>query len=129
MVNISCKKIFPKYSIHCATIISILLFIFYHYKLSYIDEKLEVKASKKYDTEIINELLSVPEEPLSAINSSNKSSQQSQFMSLVNILDAEIQPENGQNIFFLETARIRKDMKDRPLTTRQACSVESAGDL
>lgn len=35
----------------------------------------------------------------------------------------------GQNIFFIDTVRMKKRFKERPFTARQACAVESAGKL
>ena len=48
---------------------------------------------------------------------------------LENILTAKIQPKNGQNIFFIDTVRMKKNKKERPFTARQACAIESAGKL
>lgn len=38
------------------------------------------------------------------------------------------QPEDGQNIFFVDTTRM-KHRKERSFTARQACAIESAGEI
>lgn len=48
---------------------------------------------------------------------------------LENILSAKIQPKKGQNIFFIDTVRMKKHKKERPFTSRQACAIESSGEL
>lgn len=35
--------------------------------------------------------------------------------------------QHGQNVFFIDTVRMKKRDKDRPFTARQACAIESAG--
>lgn len=47
---------------------------------------------------------------------------------LENILKSQVQPKDGQNIFFIETSRVKRK-KERLFTARQACAVESAGEL
>lgn len=46
---------------------------------------------------------------------------------LEDLLTAKIQPRNGQNIFFIDTVRMKIHKKERPFTFRQACAIESAG--
>lgn len=57
-----------------------------------------------------------------------KVSSHSEKMILENILTAKVQPENGKNIFFIDTVRMKKRKKKRPFTSRQACAIESAGE-
>lgn len=46
---------------------------------------------------------------------------------LENILTATKQPEQGRDIFFIDTTYMRRRKTERPFTSRQACAVESAG--
>jgi hypothetical protein len=47
-----------------------------------------------------------------------------EFVSLENILTSKVQPENGNNVFFLDTIRMKKNDKERPFTAREACAIE-----
>lgn len=50
------------------------------------------------------------------------------FLDLDNFLTSQDQPlENGQNIFFLDSTRMKRHNKKRSFTARQACAVESSG--
>lgn len=51
------------------------------------------------------------------------------FIDLEDILTSKVQPKNGKNIFFIDTVRMKHRNIERPFTVRQACSIESAGDL
>jgi hypothetical protein len=54
--------------------------------------------------------------------------QQKKHIYLENFLKSENQPSgNGQNIFFLDTTRMKRHNKNRSFSARQACAVESAG--
>jgi hypothetical protein len=60
---------------------------------------------------------------LSTVNSEQKN------LSLENSLTSKNQPsEDGQNIFFVDTIRMKRHNKKRSFTARQACAVESAGN-
>lgn len=49
---------------------------------------------------------------------------------LENILNATIRPENGENIFFIDTIGMKKRRRKlKYFTARQACAIESAGDF
>lgn len=88
------------------------------YKYS-INDRNQEKSIKNVSIEISNHLLST---------SNRTSSQPSNFITLEDISNANIKPENGKNIFFIDTVRMKKRMKQRPFTARQACAVESAGE-
>lgn len=55
--------------------------------------------------------------------------QDDEFIELRDILTSKVQPKNGKNIFFIDTVRMKRRNAERPFTVRQACSIESAGDL
>lgn len=53
---------------------------------------------------------------------------QESTIELEDILNASVKPEMGQNVFFIDTIRMKKRKKERPMTSREACAIESAGD-
>lgn len=63
------------------------------------------------------------------IQSLNEYDLKQEFIHLEDILKAKVQPKNGQNIFFIDTVRMKRRNAERPFTARQACAIESAGEL
>ena len=56
-------------------------------------------------------------------------SQREESIVLENFMSASEQPENGQNIFFVDTTRMKRHFRERNFTSRQACAIESAGKV